>query len=133
MRALIDQFALLQYQYPVSPTNLAQPVRNKESRLLLAYPTHRLLNSVLRSAVYGAGAIIQYQDVRIGEKCPCNGYALALTTGQRNPSLANFGLVSILKSGDEIVSLSLAGGSLDIILAGIRAAKGDVLTDGTGK
>ncbi len=52
---------------------------------------------------------------------------LALAARERHAALAHYGRVAIGEGHNEVVRLGLARGLLDLLLGGIRRAKGNVL------
>src|SRR5437867_2853358 len=98
----------------------------------LQEPSNSFLNLVLGGAVNCAGRIIQDENTRIGEQSSCNGQSLALTSGESHASLANHGLVAILKSGDKGIRLSILRCLLNSwLIRLLPQAIGDILRDGS--
>ncbi len=58
---------------------------------------------------------------------------LALAAGEGEAVLADLGVVAVGQLPDESIRLGGAGGGLDLLLAGVGAAVGDVRADGVGE
>jgi hypothetical protein len=105
-------------------------VRDHEGGAPGADTPHGPLDLILGGAVDSASAIIQDEDTRVGEERASNGYALALSAGQSNASLADLGLIAISKASDESMGLSLSCRLLNRLLAGLWTAEGYVVGQG---
>ena len=70
---------------------------------------------------------VQNQDGRIEQDGARNREALSLSTGKKSATLADHGIITVGQFHDEIVRKSDAGGSLNLFVAGIGTAVGDVV------
>ncbi len=73
--------------------------------------------------------VVEHQEAWPAHEGPRERDPLALTAGQRRPSLADHGCVSVLEFGDEVVGLCELRRGHDVQLAH-RVAEGDVVVDG---
>ena len=120
MRPLINDLARLQHQDAVGPADLAQAVGDEERGAPATDAVHGLLDQVFGGAVDGAGAVVEDEDARIGEKGASDGDTLALSARKHHPTLADFGVVALGETCDEIMRLPQYGqiDSLNAAVAG---------------
>src|SRR5438093_209860 len=76
-----------------------------------------------------AGGLVEDQDGRVSQDRSGNGHALPLAAREFYAALADDRLVPLREARDEVVGIGLAGGVLDLGLAGAGTAVGDVLGD----
>ena len=65
----------------------------------------RTMDGFLDVNIDGAGGVVEHEDARVGEEGAGDGDALALAARQVVTTLADDGVVAVVKSEDEIVSL----------------------------
>ncbi len=73
--------------------------------------------------------LVDGRDVRVGQEGASQGNALALSAGKRDASLADDGLIALVKGLDEIVCLRKPGRGLHLFPGGLRLTKSNVVAD----
>ena len=81
MSTVLDDFAVVQYQYPVSTENSGQSMGNNERGASYHQPVESCLNYLLAFCIQRAGCLIQYENLRILQDCSGNSQTLTLTAG----------------------------------------------------
>ena len=70
-------------------------MRDEDRRAALQHPANSALDLILGLAIDRAGRVVDDQNRRIGDECPCDGDALSLTAGKRYAALANDRVIPI--------------------------------------
>ena len=96
-------------------------------------PAEGCVDLLLHAAVDRGRGVVEEEDLRIGEQGAGERDPLALAPGEQGALLADDGVVAVRQGADEVVRLGRAGGRLDLLVGRVRAAEGDVGTDGVGE
>ena len=129
MGAAIDDAAAVHDDHLIGEGDGRQPVRDDEGRPAghrLAQPR---LDRGLGGRVDRGGRVVEDQDPRIGKQRPGDRDSLALAPRERQPALADHGVVARRQLADEAVGLGPASGELDLLAGRARAGIGDVVGD----
>ena len=96
-------------------------------------PFQRQLDQPFSLGVDAGGGVVQDEDARVGEQGAGDRNTLFLTTGERDSTFTDPGSVAIRHLHNKVVGLGRTRGLDHILVACIRAAKGNVLFDGRCK
>ena len=88
-----------------------------------------LLDAPLGVQVDVGGGLVEHQDARVGDQRAGERDQLALSGGELRAALTDLGVVAAVQFGDELVDAHRGGRRADLLLVGVGAAEGDVLTD----
>ena len=95
---------------------------------------HRLAQAVadlrLGRRVDRRGRVVEDQDSRVDDERARDRDALALAAGERDPALADHGVVALGQRLDELVRLGEPRGALDVVVGRVGPAERDVLAHG---
>ena len=77
--------------------------------------------------------VVEHQDPRVGDHRARDRDALALTAREREPALADDGVVPVGQLGDELVRTGDARGPFDLVVGGVGTPVRDVGAHGVGE
>ncbi len=77
--------------------------------------------------------VVEHEHVRIGEHGAGDRDALPLAAREREPALADDGVVPVGELGDEVVRAGHGGRAADVVVGGVGAAVRDVGPHGVGE
>jgi hypothetical protein len=75
---LLDYFAVVDDKYDVTVHDAGETVGNGDGGPVLRQTVEGLLDQLFVVFVQGTGGLIQQENRRVFEECPCNGYPLFL-------------------------------------------------------
>ena len=84
----------------------------------------------LGGCVDGGGRVVEDQDARVDHERSCDREPLPLAARERDPALADHGVVAVRQLLDELVCLRGLRRPLDLLVRGVEDAERDVLADG---
>src|SRR5260221_14776243 len=92
MRSGLHQLAVVEYDDHIGGESAAQTMRDQNDGAADHQALHRFVNQVFRFRIYGRGRFVEYYDLRILEKGAGQGETLALSTGDLDAALADYGV-----------------------------------------
>src|SRR5690606_31626552 len=87
------------------------------------------LNLLLRLTVEGRGGLVEEEDLRVLEHRACDRDPLLFAAGELQAALPDHGVPAVGQRLDEVADPGEARGFLDLRLACVRSAVGDVVAD----
>ena len=129
MGALFDDVAFAHDEDEVCVADGGQPVGDDEACASLHQVIHRLLDQDFCPCVYGAGRLVEDQDLRIGENSPCDRQELLLPLGDVACLLIEFHIVAARQSLDKAVYMRRLGCPDDFFICGVKPSVTDILHD----
>ena len=91
----LDNVAVVENDEPIHGGDRRKAVGNCDNGLAFHKRVERLLDSRFDLRIKRAGRLIEDKNRCVLEKYPGNGDALALTTRQLDPALADMGIVAV--------------------------------------
>src|SRR5260221_2834208 len=128
--AALDDLAAFEHQDLVGAADGREPVRDHERRAPPPQRAQTVLDHGLALAVEARGRLVQDQDAWIGEDCPGDRDALALTARELDATLAHHGVVLLFEALDELLAVRHAAHGADLLRRGVGPRERDVLGDG---
>ena len=133
VRALVDDVAVVEHDDAIGKMQRRHAVRDQQGGSVGEHGTQVVVDRFLGPRVDRTRGVIEDEHGRIGKDRPGEGDPLALTAGQRESAFADDGVVAGWQRGDEVVRLGRASRGLDLRVARIRTAVGDVGADRLGE
>ena len=130
MRAARGDAALGEHDDLVGERDRRQAVRDDERRPAGHRAAQADADQRLGRGVDGGGRVVEDQDPRVDRERPRDREPLALAAGERDPALADHGVVALRQPLDELVRLRRARDRLDRLLRQVAGAERDVLAHG---
>ena len=130
VRAAGGDLAVLEHDDVVGQRDRGEPVGDHERGAAAHRLAQRLLDRLLGRGVDRGGGVVEHEDARVDHQRPRDRDPLALAAGERQPALADHGVVAVGQLGDEARRLRALGGPLDLLAGGVRPPVGDVVVDG---
>ena len=129
MRALLDDTAGLHHQDAIAGQHRRQPMRDHQGRADPHQPLKRVLDQPLALGVERGGRFVEQKERRVAQDRTRDRDALALAARQRHAAFAHRGLEFLRQQVDEFERVRERGGTFDVNLTRVRAAKADVVGD----
>ena len=123
--------AVFHESYPVGDVEGGVPVGDGDDGGVGKVTGEVVENGAFGAGVDGGGGVVENEDARVAGQCPCQGDALALTTGKREATLPDGGVEAVRKVGDCAVYGGVAGGCPNVIVREATAHI-NVVADGGG-
>jgi hypothetical protein len=133
MRALLDDAAVVEHQDAVAFEHRGKTMRDHDRRAPLHQAVERRLHQGLALGVERRGRFVKQEQRRVTQDCARDSYALALSTGERDATLADQRGETLGKPPYKVCDQRKVGGTLDLCVACIRPAKSDVVRDRSGE
>ena len=103
VRALLDDFAMVDDQNHVGLTDGRKPVRNDERGCALHQRVRRLLNQHFGFRVHGAGGLVEHENLRLGDHRAGEGNELFFARGELVAALAHVRVIALFELGRDAV------------------------------
>ena len=129
MTPRLDDTSILDNVYSICLDHGMKAVRDHQRRAPFDELAHRILHETLRFRVECGGRFIEQNDRSIPDQCARDRDALALPTGELRALLADMGVVSGRKPGDELVGMGGLCRRDDFLFSGADTAERDVVAD----
>ena len=131
--AVVDHASLVDDHDPAREAQRRAPVRDHHGRAVRHDLAQRRVDLLLGGCVHRRRRVVEHEDARVGEHRARDRDALALTAGQREPTLADDGVVSLGERGDERVRAGDTGSGDDLVVGGVWTPVRDVGTHRVGE
>ena len=129
----VDHAPGVEHGHAVGQGEGGSAVGDEQRGAALRQHAQRLVDGRLGGGVDRGGGVVEHEDPRVGEHRAGQGDALALPARQREPALADEGVVAVGELVDERVHLGRTGRGADLLVARVGAAVGDVGADAVGE
>ena len=124
--ALLDHPPVVQDHDAVGQMQRGLPVGDQQRGPVGHDAAQAVVDGLFDLGVDGAGGVVEDEDARIGHDGPGQGDPLALPARERQPALADDGVVAAGELEDELVGLGHPGRRLDLLVGGVGSSVGDV-------
>ena len=128
--ALGDDATFVENEHAVGQAQRRRSVGDQDRRARAEVFFQRVVDGLFGARVDGRRCVVEHEHRRVGERGAGERDALPLAARQREPPLADHGVVAVRELEDELVGLRHARRGLDLGIARARTGEGDVLPDG---
>lgn len=129
VRALLDDFSMVDDQNHVGLTDGRKPVRNDERGCALHQRVRRLLNQHFGFRVHGAGGLVEHENLRLGDHRAGEGNELFFARGELVAALAHVRVIALFELGRDAVCADRLSRRIDLFVRRVRLAIADVFTN----
>ena len=122
VRALLDDFAMVDDQNHVGLTDRRKPVRDDERGRALHQRVRRLLNQHFGFRVHGAGRLVEHENLRPGDHRAGEGNELLFAGGELVAAFADVRIVALFELRRDSIRADRSGRRVNLFVRRLRPA-----------
>src|SRR5262249_9181023 len=119
MAALLDELALVHHKNTVSGGDASQTMRHLNNRMMLTQTLQGRKDGGLCPSIHRRGRLIEPQDGWLANERTGNSETLSLPSREPFPSLADYGVVALRQTHDNVVDVCRSGCRHDLFVGRI--------------